>query len=108
MANLTPQIVAAAGTAITYAAASGGGDVVLNAKGATLRVKNGDASSHTVTLTATKACDNGTLHDLGPTTVAAGAEKDIPIPAKCVNAATGSCAVTYSAVTSVTVAAIAG
>jgi hypothetical protein len=106
MSVITPVAVSAAGAAVPKSAASGGGDSVHNALGATLLVHNGDSSSHNVILTGVVPCNQGGLHN-ETYAVAAGAEQEIPIPAHCVDPATGFCAVTYSAVTSVTVAATA-
>lgn len=104
MATITPQTISAGGTALTLAAATAGGDSVANAKGATLVVKNGDAASKTVTFTGVVPCSQGSTHNVA-VTVAAGAEEHIPVPSQSVDPSTGNAAVTYSAVTSVTVGA---
>lgn len=104
MATITPVTVDTTGAAVTYTAASGGGDTIANAAGATLRVKNGGVGSINVTLTGAKACSQGSTHDK-VIAVAAAAEKAIKIPSQCVHTDTGACAVTYSGVTTVTVAA---
>lgn len=104
MATLTPVASTATGATIAYASAAGGGDsVTVGSNAVTLRVRNGSGSSINVTLTAATACNQGTLHDV-VVAVAAGAEKAILIPARCV-ATNGTCAVTYSSATTVTVAA---
>lgn len=104
MATITPQAVAASGTALTLAAASGGGDTIANARGATLVVKNGDASSHSVTFTGVVTCGQGGLHNT-TVAVAAGTTEHIPVPSQAVDPATGNAAITWTAVTSVTVGA---
>lgn len=104
MATITPQAVAASGTALTLAAASGGGDTVTNARAATLVVKNGDSASHSVTFTGVVECTQGGLHDV-TVAVAAGNTEHIPVPSQAIDPATGDAAITWSAVTSVTVGA---
>jgi hypothetical protein len=110
MATITPVSINAGGTAgaqLTFAAASVGGDTIAAAAGAKLLVNNASGSSITVTFTGTLVCPwtNGTVHNV-PVTVAAGKVETIPVPGQCVDATLLSCGVTYSAVTSVTVAAI--
>lgn len=104
MATITPQAVTASGTALTLAAATSGGDSVHNARGATLVVSNGDASSHSVTFTGVVECTQGGLHDV-TVAVAAGATEHIPVPSQAIDPATGNAAITWTAVTSVTVGA---
>jgi hypothetical protein len=91
------------GAVPTYAAASGGGDTLPNDGNTVLHVKNGGGSSITATVTSNKKCDQGFLHD-DVVAVAAGAEKVIgPFN---VGRFGRNVAVTYSAVTTVTVAAV--
>lgn len=104
MATITPVTIDAAGEALTFAGASGGGDSIAGAAGATLVVKNGDVAGKTVTFTGAVTCSQGGTHNKA-FTVAAGAEAHLPVPTQAVNPADGTAAVTYSAVTSVTVAA---
>lgn len=112
MATLTAQDVSTAGLKATYAAASSGGDVVANDGNIILHVKNGDASSHTVTTTAQVTSKE--FEGFGSATfsnsavsIAAGGEKFIgPFPIKTFNNTAGNIAITYDAVTSVTIAAI--
>lgn len=111
MATLTAQTLAESGLDATYAAASAGGDDVINPtdKRLFLHVKNGDASSHTVTVAA---LDNSVdVVGYGPVTkpdvsvaIPAGEDRFIgPFP----HAAFGSSLpITYDAVTSVTIAAL--
>lgn len=103
MAAISIQNVPKAGLAdCAFAAANGGGDTVASgtkSKGGweletvALLVKNGDSGSHDVTVGA-----------LAAVTVAAGKTAIIPVPNEGLNDAT--VAVVYSAVTSVTVAAV--
>lgn len=104
MATITPVSGVASGTALTYAAASAGGDTI--AVGAnpsvSLLVRNA-GSSITVTLAGAINCSQGQLHNQVVTCPVG--DTDILIPAHCVDS-NGHCAVTYSGVTSVTIAAI--
>lgn len=114
MATLTVQVVAEAGLAPSYAAAAGGGDEIPNDNGdVILHVKNGGGGSINVTVApqvASVALNGG----LGTYTrsnlvvaVPNGGERMIgPFPRRAFNNANGRVAVTYSGVTSVTVAAI--
>lgn len=106
MAKLTVQTVNEAGAVVTLAAATATvGDTVSTAGGETVvRINNGGASSITVTVAAQSPCSHGALHNLS-ITVAAGAMKDIYIPAYCAAAADGLATVICSAVTSVTIGA---
>lgn len=103
MAQLTPQIVTLTGTVLTFGAATAGaGDTIINNDGrCVLRVKNGSGGSINVTADSTKACDQGFDHDV-VVAVAAGAEAVIgPFPVARFGR---TVALTYSAVTTVTVA----
>lgn len=107
MATITPIASSTAGTTLTFAAASGGGDTIATAGYSNVKflVING-GSSITVTFAGSVPCSQGSTHSVA-VTVPTG-DKTITIPAQCINATTGNVAVTYSAVTTVTVAAIAG
>lgn len=109
MATITPQT--GSGNALTFAAASVGGDTVAfgNATRPVILVKNGDTVSHTVTLAGMVTCSQGFTHAVAYP-VAAGAQVEILPPANTIdpNAATrGNVNLTYDAVTLVTVAAVA-
>jgi hypothetical protein len=103
MANITAQ-AASANAALTYAAAAGGGDTIVggSAQRTTLFVRNA-GSSIAATLAAVNACSQGFLHNV-VVTCAVG-DTEIALPANCETAA-GNYGVTYSGVTSVTVAAV--
>ncbi len=113
MAALTIQTVAEAGLNPSYAAAASGGDTAKNEAGDTfLHVKNGDASAHTVTVTAQRTSQ--TVQGMGAMTkanvqvsVPASGERMIgPFAPLAFNDANNDIAITYSSVTSVTVAAV--
>lgn len=113
MADLTVQTVVEAGIIPTYAAAAGGGDAIPGNDGQImLHVKNGGGGSITVTIAAQTTA--GVTPGLGPVSkanaggsVANASEKMFgPFPVVAFNDGNGKVQVTYSGVTSVTVAAI--
>jgi hypothetical protein len=106
MATITPVTTTSAGTALSFAAASGGGDslaVGLAGNKCVLHVRNGSGGSITVTLAGSIPCSQGSTHNTAIT--CAVGDTEIVVPSQCINQTTGAVAVTYSAVTSVTVAA---
>lgn len=107
MADLTVQQVTTAGVAPTFAPADVAGDSFTNDGRTFLHVKNGGASSIDVTIDSVEPCNYGYDHDQ-VVTVAAGEEKLIgPFSVSRYNdKTTGKVSVSYSDVTSVTVAAI--
>jgi hypothetical protein len=107
MATLTTQVIALSGLAPAYASAAGGGDKCAVGDRNFLHVKNGGGSSITVTLTATASVRGQAVSNV-TVTVAAGAEKMIgPLSSDLLQSPTdGLCAVGYSGVTTVTVAAL--
>lgn len=106
MAQLTVQETTLDGSTVTYATAGASGDTFSNDGDTTLRVKNGGASSMTVTVSSLKPCDQGFTHDIQDT-VPAGGELEIgPFSPVRFNDKTGNVSVSYSAVTTVTVAAV--
>lgn len=106
MAVLAVQDVTPAGLAPTYVAASAGGDEFSNNGRVVLHVKNGGAAEITVTVISAKTCNQGFQHNI-TVAVAAGSDKMIgPFAPERFNNDAGRVAVTYSAVTSVTVAAL--
>jgi hypothetical protein len=114
MAVLSVQTIPVSGLAASMTSASAGGDKFDNANdGRTfLRVKNGGGASINVTIAKQAASVNvggfGALAVADEViAVAAGAEKDIgPFPAGRFNDANGQVNVSYSGVTTVTVAAL--
>lgn len=106
MATLSTQVVAQAGTAISFAAAASGGDACATGSDVKLLVKNGDASSHTVTLVTPGTVDGDLAIADRAVTVAAGATVAVPVTDRYRDPVTGWASLTYDAVTSVTVAVI--
>jgi hypothetical protein len=107
MATLATQAVALAGLNPTYATAAAGGDKVECGDRNFVHIKNGSASSVTVTLTATASVRGQAVSNL-TVAVAASSERFIgPIqPDLLQNSADGLCAIGYSASASVTVASL--
>lgn len=103
MALLSGQNVAPTGLSPSYSAAAGGGDSFFNDGRTFLHVKNGGGGSINVTIDANVACNIGTEHDL-VVAVPNGQERMIgPFPT---NRFLDTVNITYSGVTSVTIAAI--
>ncbi|MDP9183846.1 MAG: hypothetical protein M3P04_13860 [Actinomycetota bacterium] len=100
LANQQPKL---SGTAITYAAAAGGGDTIGYTPYGVLRVKNGSGSSITVTVVTPGNTQYSQADPDIPVVVTAGAEVAIgPFPSTL--AVDGVISITYSGVTSLTVA----
>jgi hypothetical protein len=108
MALLSVQQAKLTGQAITYAAASAGGDTFARTGDhLELRVKNADATSKTVTVVIPGNTEYGQPQPDVAVVVVNATEAAIgPIPAGAVDPADGLVHVTYSAVTSVTVALV--
>lgn len=107
MAALTTQTPLIAGQSISYVAAGAGGDTISPSDGKTfLHVKNGGGSSITVTITAHGMCNQGFTHNAIVTVAAAADEAIGPFDTQRFSNGTGGIDVTYSGVTTVTVAAI--
>lgn len=105
MAILTAQTLPLSGLQPTYASAASGGDQAPVGEKLVLHVKNGDASSKTVTVATP-----GTVGDLAVAdasqAIPAGDEAFIPLKSTYRDPATGRASITYSAVTSVEVAVL--
>lgn len=110
MALLTVQDLVDTGLNAVYEAAAAGGDEVRAIDGVFLHVKNGDASSHTVTITSQLSgaqVGAGLSAQDAVTTIPAGEDRFIgPIPRSAYGDSNNRIQVSYDAVTSVTVAAL--
>lgn len=115
MATLTRQTIVEAGLTPTFASCAGGGDVVDNSDGKTfLYVKNGSGGSLTVTIAAASGASSisdpkyGTLSKSAVAkAVGAGADAIIgPFKKQGFNNSSEQLAITYSGVTSLTIAAL--
>jgi hypothetical protein len=110
MAVLSVQVPTTAGPTFTAAAAAVGGDSFVNTGVEFFYVKNGSGGALTVTFDSPGTCSFGLAasasHDLA-VSVGAGVEKIIgPFPRDRFSDANGSVQVTYSGVTSLTVAVL--
>ncbi len=112
MAELTVQQISEDGGAATYVSAAGGGDTADNNGNMFLHIKNGSGSEITVTITAlTTSVDSGMYGDLtkanASIAIAASGEAFIGgfAPA-AFNDGNSEIAITYSGVTSLTIAAL--
>jgi hypothetical protein len=110
MATLTTQVITRAGTVITPVAAAGGGDAMTCGQNNFLRVVNGGGAPITVTIAIPAGASGypNAAYTNTAVSVTNGTTKDIgPIPAQLyMDPTTGLATITYSAVTSVTVAAV--
>lgn len=109
MAVLTVQTISRAGLNASFAAAAAGGDSFVNDGKTYLHAKNGSGGALTVTIASQVANPPA---GLAPANVAvsvpAAGERIIgPAPQAAFNDVNGRCVVTYSGVTSLTVAAVA-
>jgi hypothetical protein len=103
MATLQTQQIGPAGLTPVYVAAAGGGDEFEPGNRTFFHIKNGDASSHTVTFVTPGTAYGQAIAD-ETVTVPAGAERMIGrFPAEGFAGSDSLVSVTYSAVTSVTV-----
>lgn len=106
MADLTVQSISRTGLEPTYAAATGGGDAFVNDGRTFFHIKNGDVSDKTVTFVTQKTVLALAVADLAVVVTASEDRMVGPFPTGVFNDGNKKVSVTYSAVTSVTVAAI--
>ena len=106
MATLTATTAAVTGTTFTPASAAGGGDKFLNYGNERLYIQNGGGSDITLTIAPGGTPGGLDLADIA-ITVAAGAEMIVgPFNPQYFNDSSGYVNLTYSGVTTVTVAVI--
>lgn len=107
MAALVASVVPLTGLQLdgVLSAATAGGDDVPTGSGVLLVVKNGDASSHAVTL-VTPGTVNGLAIADRAVTVAAGKTELIPLTGDYRDPTTGRASITYDGVTSVSVGVV--
>lgn len=105
MADLTVQVIVLTGLTPTYGACLIGGDAVVNDGRIFLHFVNG-ATESIVTVNSVKPCDQGADHDV-VVTVPANEDRMIgPFNQARFNDANGKLQITYTNVTTITVAAI--
>lgn len=107
MATLTVQsVIGLSGVTPTYAAAASGGDKFPNDGKTLFHAKNGSGSPITVTVASLVTCNQGQTHN-NAVVVGANSEEMIgPFDQSRFSDGTGLVSVTYSGVTSLTVAAL--
>jgi len=104
--ELTVQTMTSAGLEATFTAANADGNFFENNGRTFIWIKNGDVSDHSIVIDSPGACDQGFYHDV-TVVVAAGEERLIgPFTTARFNDTNGNVNVTYSAVTSVTIAVV--
>lgn len=106
MATLSVQKVGLTGLAPTFAVASAGGDDFLNSGRVVLYVKNGGTSDQIVTVNSQTPCNYGFDHDVVVTVPASGERIIGPFAKQRFDDPNGKVQISYSGVTSVTVAAL--
>lgn len=107
MATVPVAAITRDGVAVTYATASGGGDKVKPGPDVFLLVRNGGGSSLTVTVTGVGQTGYGVANPNKTFTVAAGADRAIPMLSAYGNPDDGGlAAIGWSTTTSVTFAAL--
>ncbi len=105
MAALSAQRVAQSGTVPTYANASAGGDTAPVGGGLKLHVVNGSGATVTVTVVTPGTLDGLSIGDAA-LAIPAGGHGFVPLTNVYRDPVTGRANVTYSAVTTVTVAVL--
>ena len=106
MATLSVQTISRDGLEATYDAAAGGGDEFTNSGDEFIHIKNGDVSAMTLTIVTQATVDGQAVGDR-TVAVPAGEERIVgPFPTGTYNDGTGKVQLTYSAVTSLTIAAL--
>ena len=106
MATLTVQTISRTGLEPTYGSAAAGGDEFANSGDEFIHIKNGDASSHTLTIETPATVDGLAVADR-TVSIPAGEERMVgPFQAATYNDSGGLVQLTYDGVTSVTIAII--
>jgi hypothetical protein len=105
MADIALQDFSLSGAAASYSAAAGGGDSFAYDPAGVIHCKNGGGGSITMTVVVPGATYGQNNPDIA-VSVPNGGDRFVKMAAGMVNPATGKIDVTYSGVTSVTVAAL--
>lgn len=106
VALLTAQAVTRAGLSPSFVAADAAGDSFLPGR-VNVRIKNGGTAAITATVDSVRPCDQGFDHNEVISVPAGGDVTSGPFPSERFAGAGGVVNVTYSSVTSVTVAVVA-
>jgi len=108
MATKSVQTIIRTGTGLTpaYTSCSGGGDVFPNAGNEVIHIKNGHSGAQTVTIVSQSTVDGLAVADRA-IAIPAGEERFIgPFPQGTYNNSSGQVELTYSGVTSLTIAVL--
>lgn len=107
MATLITQSVTRAGVVPTYGACAAGGDRFTPDKDTFLHVKNGSAGALTVTVAATAVPAANVTTTVAAVSIPANSEKMLgPYPSELFAASDGLADITYSGVTTLTIAVV--
>ena len=106
MAVLTVQSVSRTGLEATYASCAAGGDTFVNSGYELIHIKNGHSGAQTVTVVTPATSYGLAIADVA-VEVTAGEERFIgPFPPAVFNGASDTVSLTYSGVTSLTIAVV--
>lgn len=106
MTLLTVQEIVRGGTAPTYAAAAAAGNQFINTGRAFVHIRNGGTAAITTTVNSIRPCDQGFNHN-EVVNIPAGADRMIgPFAPVRFNNAEQRVSITYSGVTTVTIAVL--
>jgi hypothetical protein len=106
LAVISPKQINESGVVISFTAATSGGDSIINSDGKSIiLVKNGGASSITVSATAITPCPAGALHNL-LRAVDAGETVGIKLSTLLNGLDDGQVDISYTSATSVEIAAV--
>lgn len=94
------------GATVTPVAAAGGGDTMAGGQAVFLYCNNGSGAPITVTLATPETVEGSLAVADRPVTVTNATFRIIPVPSRYNDPTTGLASITYSAVTTVTVAAV--
>jgi hypothetical protein len=107
MAALSTQNVNRTGITLSFASCAGGGDTFTPGSQTMLYVKNGGGTSQTVTVAASQILMGDIAIPNLTMAVSGSSEKTFgPFPASVYASSTGTTAISYTAVTSLTIAVI--
>lgn len=106
MATLSVQEIVLTGLEPSYDAGAAGGDEFVNGGNTFIHVKNGHTSAQTVTVDSQAKCSQGFDHDAAVSVPASGERMIGPFAKDRFNDADGKVQISYSGVTSLTIAVI--
>jgi hypothetical protein len=105
MAVIATQAAPSSGAALTYSAASGGGDRFTPGRHVFLHIKNGSGSTMTATIVTPNSLDGLAVADRA-VSIPATSDRIIPVGESLYASADGLADITYSLATSVTLAVV--